>query len=375
MKNKKLIIISIIAVIGIIGAALATSYALFNINVTKDKINKIVMGNLELSINDSNNTFTDGKIVVNNMVPMKDATGMAQDGYSFTLTNTGSIDAGYSIFIDDVVVANLPSGITGRLDNSKVRVNLTNITTNTSNTYTLSSLTDRKLETGTLDAGTANSYVLRIWLDYTAGNESQNKYFAAKLRIDSVQKNSIPYKIVSGNLDTVGSVVQIVDEQFYVIGKEDNNHVKLLTKYNLGVGTGFDIPTNRQESTVTGINNAIIFADTYYWENSNEIEFPKYVYNENSNLKQYVDDYVDYLNNNGVSVTGRLISYEEIVSLGCDYQTSCPLDWIDNISYWTGTASEHYNIYVIKSQNGWLQDDDAVDNLGYGVRPVIILEI
>jgi len=191
MKNKKLIIISILSIIGIIVVALATSYALFNINVTKDKINKIVMGNLELSINDSNNTFTDGKIVVNNMVPMKDATGMVQDGYSFTLTNTGSIDAGYSIFIDDVVVANLPSGITGRLDNSKVRVNLTNITTNTSNTYTLSSLTDRKLETGTLDAGDTNSYVLRIWLDYTAGNESQNKYFAAKLRVDSVQKNSI----------------------------------------------------------------------------------------------------------------------------------------------------------------------------------------
>ena len=40
--KKKTIIISIIAIIGIVIAALAVSYALFNINITKNKINKIV---------------------------------------------------------------------------------------------------------------------------------------------------------------------------------------------------------------------------------------------------------------------------------------------------------------------------------------------
>ena len=189
MNKKKAVIISMLSIIAIIIVAIATSYALFNINITKDKVFKVAIGNLELTLDDSSNTFTDGKIVANNLVPMKDDIGMQKNGYNFTLTNTGTIDANYSIYIDDVVLANLPSNITGRLDNSVVRVNLTNVTTSESHTYTLSEITDRLLETGTLNANESNSYILKMWLDYKAGNESQNKYFAAKIRVDSVQSN------------------------------------------------------------------------------------------------------------------------------------------------------------------------------------------
>ena len=334
MKNKKLIIISILSIIGIIVVALATSYALFNINVTKDKINKIVMGNLELSINDSNNTFTDGKIVVNNMVPMKDATGMAQDGYSFTLTNTGSIDAGYSIFIDDVVVANLPSGITGRLDNSKVRVNLTNITTNTSNTYTLSSLTDRKLETGTLDAGDTNSYVLRIWLDYTAGNESQNKYFAVKIRIDSIQKNSIdiPIKSCPGcrylyttdtyNYGTAGSTLAASDT------KADYNDVisESGKQYFLGVILSDGDHGTIERAFACGIKDSIPFCiegrtdGTLYSSNKSFLNSLYGPYDESTKLGCY--DYDSNVRCNGSVVNagayndGSMITFDGIIRCG-----------------------------------------------------------
>ena len=189
MNKKKAVIISMLSIIAIIIVAIATSYALFNINITKDKVFKVAIGNLELTLDDSSNTFTDGKIVANNLVPMKDDLGMQENGYNFTLTNTGTIDANYSIYIDDVVLANLPNNITERLDNSVVRVNLTNVTTSESHTYTLSEITDRLLETGTLNANESNSYILKMWLDYKAGNESQNKYFAAKIRVDSVQSN------------------------------------------------------------------------------------------------------------------------------------------------------------------------------------------
>ena len=190
-KKKKIIIVSIVSIVLIVVLALATSYALFNINITKNKIFRITMGNLELTMNDDNNTLTDGKIVVNRMVPMKDTTGMEQDGYTFSLTNTGTINAQYAIYLDDVTLNNLPNGITGRLDNDLVRINLTNTTTNTSNTYTLSEISNRIVEIGTLSAGAnnTNNYILRIWMDYSADNSAQNKYFAAKLRIDSFQSN------------------------------------------------------------------------------------------------------------------------------------------------------------------------------------------
>ena len=53
----------------------------------------------------------------------------------------------------------------------------------------------------------SKSYLERIWLDYKAGNEAQNKYFAAKVRVDSVQMNSIGKfcELKSGNSLEIGS--------------------------------------------------------------------------------------------------------------------------------------------------------------------------
>ncbi len=238
-SRKKLVIISIISIIGIFILALATSYALFTINVTKNRNFKVAVGNLELSLNDTNqgNAFDNGKIVVSNMVPMRDSTGMEQVGYSFTLTNTGTIDASYSIFIDDVVLAELPSGTDGRLDNSLVRVNLTNITNNTTNTYTLSQINNRLLETGILNVGNSNSYVLRMWLDYTAGNDAQNKYYATKIRVDSVQKNSI---LTPGLYDSNNNLLASWDS--------------LVNDYGLDVEKDYSPETDFDVDTSTGVS-------------------------------------------------------------------------------------------------------------------------
>ena len=200
--KKKLMITILFSFIAIVILAIVASYALFTIDITKNKNFKLAIGNLELSINDQGNSFTDGKIVVDNMIPVRDSIGMAQDGFTFTLSNTGTIDANYSIYLDDVVLSTLPTGTDGRLDNSLVRVNLTNITNSTSHTYTLSEISNRLLETGTLEVGDSNSYVLRMWLAYTAGNEAQNKYYATKVRVDSVQKNSVP---ITSNVPTIDS--------------------------------------------------------------------------------------------------------------------------------------------------------------------------
>ena len=184
MKKKTVLILSI-ALVTVVLAAVGTSYALFRINITSGSTFKFVTGTLNLEISDVD---SNGTIQVNNLVPMSDATGMSQTGYSFTLTNTGSINSNYTMYLDDVI----PSGETKtRLSNSLIRVNLTNTTTNTSTTYTLSDLTNRVLEVGTLNAGNnnTNNYVLRLWLDQSATNSEKNKYFAVKIRVDGTQQN------------------------------------------------------------------------------------------------------------------------------------------------------------------------------------------
>ena len=186
MKRKTILILSM-ALIVVVLAAVGTSYALFRYRILDGDNFKVIVGNLQLDLADS---VPNGEIVINNLVPMTETTAMQQEGYSFTLTNTGSIEAYYTMYLDDIV----PGGETkGRIDSSQIKVNITNNTTSTSNTYRLSELTDRVLGKGTLnttDNRTAN-YTLRIWLDINADNSSQNKYFAAKIRVAGIQKNQV----------------------------------------------------------------------------------------------------------------------------------------------------------------------------------------
>ena len=204
------------------------------------------------------------------------------------------------------------------------------------------------------------------------------------------------YEIVSGDLDTVGSEVKIADEEFYVIGQEDSTHVKLLTKYNLGVGYGTAYESKQDPTATawvsgsTGGAGSIGFASTGYW-GTNVSTYPEYVYTnekENNNYKtylaEYIEEYVEYLETYGVRVTGRLISKEEIETvvnngnpLSECYLSSCASDltgkeWIHSVSYWTGTASSDDRVWEMRL-NGQFSTNFYYSGI-FGVRPVIILE-
>ena len=194
-KAKKTILILSIALIVVVLAAVGTSYALFRYRILDGNNLSVLIGNLRLDLSDE---IAGGQVVVNNLVPMKEETALSQSGYTFTLSNTGTIDAVYTMYLDDIV----PAGETKtRIDSSLIKVNITNDITNTSNTYRLSELTDRVLAKGKLDTSTNTSvtYTLRIWLDINADNSSQNKYFAAKVRVVGTQKNQ---EIAAENVQT-----------------------------------------------------------------------------------------------------------------------------------------------------------------------------
>jgi hypothetical protein len=205
------------------------------------------------------------------------------------------------------------------------------------------------------------------------------------------------YEVISGDLNTVGSVVKIADEEFYVMGQEDATHVKLLSKYNLDVGYGIDNPTNKQSERAAGYPKnptgpppyigAVVFSDSVYWANQDHslmqeyIDRQGYVYDENASVKQYVDTYVDYLNTNGVSVTGKLPMYQEFITLGCVPETntsnvnctSAP-EWIYTTSYWTGTLLSTDGSMRTVLSSGTIGGGNITQYLVYGVRPQIILD-
>jgi hypothetical protein len=201
------------------------------------------------------------------------------------------------------------------------------------------------------------------------------------------------YRVISGNLSTVGSVVKIANEEFYVIGQQDSTHVKLLSKWNLNVGSNAKgTATNLQDSDVKGSDlitqyGTVPFSSTNYWS-STVSTYPAWVYtNEKTSgtykasIAEYVDNYVIYLTQQGVSVTGRLIKQEELVALGCNPSThycdsigsnggTAPL-WVYQTAYWSGSAGSGDSVWRVTSFGNFYYG--GIDSTVFGVRPVIIL--
>ena len=185
IKNKKLIMI-ISIIVGVVVLVLGTSYALYTLNVTKNSNFKVKVGKLELTITD---TESEDRVVINNTVPTPTTEALEEDGYNFTITNTGTIDAAYTVYLDELTLDNQNRN---KMSNEYIKVNLSpQNSVNLNNTALLSSFTNGALETGVLEAGESISYTLRVWVDYNADNGAQNKYFASKIRVDSTQEKAL----------------------------------------------------------------------------------------------------------------------------------------------------------------------------------------
>ena len=240
-------------------------------------------------------------------------------------------------------------------------------------------------------------------------------HFETKTKCSIYFRESLVCNLLNNNCDlnTIGAEVRIGGEEFYVIGQEGLTYVKLLSKWNLNVGSNpKGIATGLQDSDVRGIKSGmtvygnVAFSSTNYWHdstnNKTKNEYSGYTYNTsthtyinalgkvvnpyvydgNSDIKTYVDTYVTYLRNQGVYVIGRLINYGELVSLGCDASaTFCSSSiggtapsWVYQTSYWSGSADNEYGVWSVNSNGRFVDYESEIDDY-FGVRPVIILEI
>ena len=202
--------------------------------------------------------------------------------------------------------------------------------------------------------------------------------------------------IESGTGKNVGDIVSIkstegTTEEFYILSYDNETKKAVaLTKYNLKVGTIYITSGSRrtildteeeyglQNSEMIGypsdgnypMKGTISFSNSGYWDSTylpfGNSSYP-YVYDSNSNLYQYVENYKTKLGNSVNEV--RLAAYEEIKSIW-DNKENYP--WIYATSYWLGS----YGLSVWNvSANGYLSPygkaSGCNDDRYYGVRPVI----
>ena len=208
----------------------------------------------------------------------------------------------------------------------------------------------------------------------------------------TVKDNGAETKVVSanGDINAIGTVVTIGDQQFYTIGTEGDN-VKLLSMYNLYVGNSVDSdrnvtplasPTGKQSELARGYfdgysdTNPIIGTTAFSSSTQKGTNYSDY---SGSIVEGYVNNYKTILEEDyGVDVVeARLISYDELTSdeIGCsDTDRTCTgaaYPWIYSTSYWSGSASDTINVWVVRSVGDFF--GNFSDGCFFGVRPVIII--
>ena len=194
--------------------------------------------------------------------------------------------------------------------------------------------------------------------------------------IEIKKEKELVARLVSGEIDEVGSEVCIKDECFYIISN-DGSTVTMLAKYNV---TLEDVPKQSVDAETT-VFSSDSKKGTNYSDYSGSI------------VEGYVNNYELYLKNIGINpLETRLILKEELTNLGCDEDLKMCEDnsFIYSTAYWTGSQYDYNDGWPCR-YDGKIVDCPTVtiwtvcfDEYGkfdgsffnvedFGVRPVITI--
>ena len=271
-------------------------------------------------------------------------------------------------------------------------------------------------ETGELDA---DKLIAEITNNYRGTASKTNNGFPVKATIDGknfsidgdgnvtggTTNQEGKVTIEKGDGTKAGDIIAITStkgtiERFYVLSyDESTKKAKALAEWNLMVG-GIYNATNKTGDVDTSATNyglqnpemkgyvsgqerkgTVAFSSDRYW--SDTTKYPSqtsehsssylWVYDNNSNLYQYVESYKTLLGNTDKVSEVSLASYEDINALRSN-KSSYP--WLCYTSYWLGSAGGASSDFVyFMSTDG----TDAITGYGNsytcGVRPVITVDM
>ncbi|MFR5756814.1 MAG: hypothetical protein ACLUD7_05210 [Lachnospiraceae bacterium] len=175
---------------------------------------------------------------------------------------------------------------------------------------------------------------------------------------------------------SVGDEFCLENECFYVI-KDNGTTVDALAKQNVNT------KTNKQDKNANTLAFAKRTNGNYgYWTDSSGkllskygTSYPANVYDNNSNLYTPTQNYKTYLKNElgKASVDARLITYEELINLGCKrYTCKNAPSWVYSTNYWTASPDDNSYVWNVNSTGSFdSYRFDYSDN--FGLRPVITI--
>ena len=373
MKNKKYILLLIASLLVVI--ILGVTYAWLIQTVNSNKIQAMRVGTFKLSLEEGNSLSLPSSEF------MSDEDGLKQDGFTFSVANTGKFTGSYSVYLDDDSINSDQT----RLNDKYIKYNL-EVNGTKGNSVALN---NRKIYEGTLAKGKTDSFVLRIWLNKDVNGDIGGQVFKVKLRIEVNQEitpTPVAEKLLAG-VGSNGSIDTSDSEQTFITGTNPNNYiwysgklwravsidtsdnsVKLITQWDISI-ISYNVVGNS------------LFQRSYMEQWLNDTTVDGFLGNLREPEK-FIN--MDSVWNNTITTAttkpakttlvtdavGLLNMYEYTMSLkNADYKTG----YLNNgLNWWTMTPSDSNNIYLVNDYG--VAPTMYSSRNTFGIRPVINLK-
>ena len=154
--GKRQLTLTLVSILAVTLISIGSTFAMFTVSSKSAEYNVVKSGTLNISF-DADSSSTIG---LNGALPTSDSDGLAQTGNTFTITNTGSLTAEYTVSLqDDKDMITQDNCSDKQLDKGFIKYNIEG-----TNIKLLSDSIDSTIISGSLKAGESKTFTLKLWI-------------------------------------------------------------------------------------------------------------------------------------------------------------------------------------------------------------------
>lgn len=225
--GKRQLMLTLLSIFGVTLLSIGSTFAMFTVSSKSAEYNVVKSGILNISF-DADSSSTIG---LNGALPTSDSDGLAQTGNTFTITNTGSLTAEYTVSLqDDKDMITQDNCSDKQLDKGFIKYNIDG-----TNIKLLSDSIDSTIISGSLKAGESKTFTLKLWIKEDATNEALGKHYHGKIVVDAIQEgvSAADKLVINANPESLEYVTSTDSQkkQMWTFSHEATDQTEALTDY------------------------------------------------------------------------------------------------------------------------------------------------